>query len=184
MWFVSFEKTQREESANRQQLELLRQIVEAASARVAGRRTKTAIRCPGGALKKRCRGRLDVERADTVMITWGCADCLQHGAVVDFEGTDADLSRHAPKGKTVLWGIDDKERLALTEATSHVPELRAVVARARPHHEIRGLLLVDATVAELNEVYTLVEELADTTHSRRRLEMLDGLRASLCNSMG
>ncbi len=93
------------------------------------------------------------------------------------------MSRYAPNGKTVMWGIDDKEREVLTAATTRRPELRAVVARARPHEEIAGLLLVDATVAELHEVCTLVEELRDATRNRRRIELLDGVRTSLCNSM-
>ena len=57
------------------------------------------------------------------------------------------------------------------------------MARASPAAEVPGLLLVQATVDELDEVYTLVEQLTDATRSRRRVELLDGLRASLCTSM-
>jgi hypothetical protein len=182
MWFVSFATVQ-QEAGGGHNLELLRRVVEAATSRPAGPRWRTAIRCPGGGLKKRCRARIDVDRADMAAMTWACAACLQHGFLVDFEGTDADLSGHVPSGKTVLWGIDDKEREVLAAATTHIPELRAVISRARLHKEIEGLLLVDATVAELDEVYTLVEELTDATRNRRRIELLDGLRASLCTSM-
>ena len=62
-------------------------------------------------------------------------------------------------------------------------ELRSIISRARPHVEVPGLLLIDATVEELDEMYTLVEELTDVMPRGRRRELLDGLRASLCNSM-
>jgi hypothetical protein len=48
---------------------------------------------------------------------------------------------------------------------------------------VPGLLLIDATVEELDEMYTLVEELTDMRTGRRQRDLLDGLRASLCNSM-
>ena len=79
-------------------------------------------------------------------------------------------------GKKVLWGLHDEERRVLLGATSEVRRLRAVVARGRPKAEEPGLLLLQATVEELDEVYTLVEELTDATRSRKRLELLDGLR--------
>jgi hypothetical protein len=82
-----------------------------------------------------------------------------------------------------LWGFDDEQRRALIEATGAVPELRAVIARAKPHAEIAGLWLVRATVNELDEMYSLVGALMDTTRGRRRLEMLEGMLASLCTSI-
>jgi len=83
----------------------------------------------------------------------------------------------------VLWGFEDEERKVLIAATTDAPALRAIFARARPHAELPGLLLLKATVKELDEVYTLVEELTDATRSRNRIDLLDGLRASLCSSM-
>ena len=83
----------------------------------------------------------------------------------------------------MLWGFDDEERTVLLEATSNVPRLRAVIARGRPSAEDPGLLLLKATVEELDDVFTLVEELTDATRSRKRIKLLDGLRASLCSSM-
>ncbi len=85
--------------------------------------------------------------------------------------------------KLVFWGIDDEERSFLIAETVGVFELRAIVCRARPHADVPGLLLIDATVEELDEMYTLVEELTDMRTGRRQRDLLDGLRASLCNSM-
>ena len=82
-----------------------------------------------------------------------------------------------------LWGFDDEQRRALIEATGAVPELRAVIARAKPHAEIAGLWLVRATVNELDEMYSLVEALIDGARSRRRRDQLDGTRAALCTSI-
>jgi hypothetical protein len=82
-----------------------------------------------------------------------------------------------------MWAFDEEERAVLLAATTHVPELRAVIARGRPHQEVAGVLVLTATVEELDDVYTLVEELTDGTRSRRRRELLDGLRASLCSAM-
>jgi len=47
---------------------------------------------------------------------------------------------------------------------------------------VDGLLLVQATVRELDQMYTLVEDLSEGARGRRRA-MLDELRATLCNSM-
>ena len=88
-----------------------------------------------------------------------------------------------PLEEVVAWGIDDEERELLTQATTEIPELRAIVARGYPRAAIEGLLVVEATVEELDEMYTLVEELTDIARSRKRIEMLDGLRASLSTSI-
>jgi hypothetical protein len=49
--------------------------------------------------------------------------------------------------------------------------------------DVPGLLLINATVEELDAMYTLVEELTDVMPRGRRRELLDGLRDSLCNSI-
>jgi hypothetical protein len=86
-------------------------------------------------------------------------------------------------GKQRLWGFDDAERRLLFDATTNMPALRAVIERARPHVEIQGLWLVQATVRELDEMYSLVEALMDGARGRRRLELLEGLLATLCTSI-
>lgn len=82
-----------------------------------------------------------------------------------------------------LWGFDDGEREILVAATAQIPELRAVVERAAQRAELRNLWVVEASVAELDEIYSLVEALTDGTRSRRRRDQLDGMRATLCTSM-
>lgn len=71
----------------------------------------------------------------------------------------------------------------LFEATSHLPTLRAVLERAQQRSDLGGRWLVQSTVAELDEMYSLVEALMDATRGRKRLEILEGLRASLCHSI-
>lgn len=46
-----------------------------------------------------------------------------------------------------------------------------------------GIWLVQATVGELDDMYSLVEALMDGTRSRKRLDLLEVMRASLCNSI-
>ena len=82
-----------------------------------------------------------------------------------------------------LWGYDEEQGAVLREATAHIPELRWVIERAKPHGEIPRLSILQATVAELDDVYTLVEALTDRTRSRKRRELLDDLRASFCTAM-
>jgi hypothetical protein len=81
-----------------------------------------------------------------------------------------------------LWGFDDEERRVLLEATAGIPELQAVLLRAQPRADL-GMWLLTASVAELDEMYSLVEELMDATRSRKRLDLLDGLLATLCTSI-
>jgi hypothetical protein len=85
--------------------------------------------------------------------------------------------------KKVLWGFDEEQRAILVPATAQIPELRAVIDRAEPHGEIPGLWVLRATIEELDQMYMLVEHLTDATRSRRRIDVLDGLRMSLCTSM-
>jgi hypothetical protein len=85
--------------------------------------------------------------------------------------------------KNRLWGFDDAERRLLFDATTNIAELRAVVERARPRAEIKGVWVVQATARELDEMYSLVEALMDGARGRRRLDLLDGLLASLCASI-
>jgi len=160
----------------------LREVVEAATSRKETSPWVSAVPCRGRRGRKRCKARVQVQR-NTAEISWACTGCADSGAVTHFAQTQADLSRYRPRGKTVLWGFDDAERDLLLAATMHIPVLRAIVARSQPHTEIVGLLYLQATVAELDEVYTLVEELTDMTRGRRRRELLDGLRATLCTSI-
>lgn len=82
-----------------------------------------------------------------------------------------------------LWGFDEEQGAVLRAATMEIPALREIIERARPHGEIPGLQILHATVDELDDIYTLVEHLTDATRSRKRRELLDDLRASLCSSM-
>jgi len=79
-----------------------------------------------------------------------------------------------------LWGFDDSERTVLVEATAMIPKLRAMVDRAERRAELGGAWVVQATVKELDEMYSLVEALMDATRRRKRL---DGMLASLCTSI-
>jgi len=87
------------------------------------------------------------------------------------------------RGAMRVWGFDAEQRALLIGATTHIPELRAVVERAQPQNEIPGLLVLRATVKELDDIYTLIEDLTDGTRSRRRRDLLDDLRASLSVAM-
>lgn len=87
------------------------------------------------------------------------------------------------RSKKRLWGFDDGEREILVAATTAIPALRGVVERAGQRAELQGLWVVEASVDELDEMYSLVEALMDGTRSRRRLEQLEGMRATLCTSM-
>ncbi len=98
-------------------------------------------------------------------------------------GSSSDMSRYLPRGKTRMWGYDGEERRVLGPATAELPHLRAVLARGTPRDDIPGLILVEATPRELDELYSLVEALTDGTRSRARIEVLDGLRASLCSAI-
>ena len=164
--------------------ELVRQIVEAATSRRAEGSWCSAIRCIARVGRKACSGRILVARTEAGRVDWSCAACGDRGEITGFEGTEIDLSSHVPREKKLrVWGFDDEERSALLAGTTHIPSLRAVVSRASPAAEIKGLLILQATIDELDEVYTLVEHLTDMTRSRRKIELLDGLRASLCSAM-
>ena len=82
-----------------------------------------------------------------------------------------------------LWGFADGERAVLVAATDQLPTLRAVVARAERRVDLGGVWVVEASVRELDEMYSLVEALMDGTRSRKRLEQLEGLLATLCTSI-
>jgi hypothetical protein len=82
-----------------------------------------------------------------------------------------------------MWGLRRKSDGALARATSSIPRLRAVIDRAVPRPDLApDLLLVQASFEELDEMY-LIEALMDGTRTTRRLELLDGLLASLCTSI-
>ena len=173
-----------EGSKGTRRVELVREIVEAATSRRAAGSWCSAVRCLARVGRKACSGRLHVAELESGRIEWSCAACGERGVITGFEGSDLDLSSYVPgKKKLRLWGFDDEERSVLLAATTHIPSLRAVIARASPAANMPGILILQATVDELDEVYTLVEHLTDATRSRRRIELLDGLRASLCTSM-
>ena len=82
-----------------------------------------------------------------------------------------------------LWAFDDGDREILVAATAAIPALRGVIERAGRRAELPGLWVVEATVDELDEMYSLVEALTDGTRSRRKREQLEGMRATLCTSI-
>ena len=93
------------------------------------------------------------------------------------------MARAMARSKKRLWGFDDGERAILVAATTAIPGLRGVVERAGQRADLQGLWVVEASVDELDEMYSLVEALMDGTRSRRRLEQLEGMRATLCTSI-
>jgi hypothetical protein len=86
-------------------------------------------------------------------------------------------------GRKRVWGFDDAERAVLIDATAMIPELRAVVDRAARRPELGGAWVVQASAKELDEMYSLVEELVDVTRGQKQLDLLDGMLASLCTSI-
>ena len=162
----------------------VREIVEAATSRHVAEPWCSAVRCIARVARRVCGARVHVGQPEQGRVEWACATCGENGVVTDFEATVHDLSPYAPtKKKLRHWGFDDEGREVLLDATTHVPSLRAVIARASPAADVPGLLLLQATIDELDEIYTLVEELTDATRSRRRIELLDGMRADLCGAM-
>lgn len=164
--------------------EFTRELVEAATSRHVAVPWCSAVRCIARLGRKTCRARIQVDQPEASRVEWTCPTCGERGVITGFEGTELDLSSHVPRGKKLrVWGFDDESREVLLAGTTDIPSLRAVVARASPAAEIAGLLVLQATVDELDEIYTLVEHLTDATRSRRRIELLDDLRIGLCSAM-
>lgn len=164
--------------------DFLRALVEAATSRGPESAWCSAVRCVAQVGRRKCRSRIHVAQPESGRVEWSCAACGERGTITGYAGTELDLSSYLPRRKKLrLWGFDDKSREVLLGGTTHLPSLRAVIARASPAAEIKGLLVLQATVDELDAIYTLVEQLTDATRNRRRIELLDGLRADLCGAM-
>ena len=171
-------------SAATPRTDLLGEIVEAATARRDDSAWATAVRCIAKVPRRRCGSRLGVRRPESRRIEWSCATCGEGGVITGFEETALDMSAYWPANKKLrVWGFDDEGRAVLREATTHLPSLRAVISRARPAVDVPGLLLVEGTVDELDEIYTLIEHLADATRSRRRRDLFEGMRMDLCTAI-
>jgi hypothetical protein len=161
-----------------------REVVEAATSRREAAPWRSGVRCIGRVGRRACSGRIHVGHLAASHVVWSCPDCGDHGDITGFEGTAHDMSPFVPrKQKLRVWAIDDEERAVLLEATTHIPALRAVVSRGSPAVDLERALMMQATVDELDEIYTLVEQLTDATRSRNRIQLLDGLRMSLSTAM-
>lgn len=161
-----------------------REVVEAATSRREPAPWRSAVRCISAVGRRACGARVHVGHMVARHVVWSCPACGDHGDITGFEGSEHDMSGYVPsKKKLRLWAIDDQEREVLLKATAHIPALRAVVSRGSPAVDLEQALMVQATVDELDELYTLVEHLTDATRSQRRLELLDGMRASLSTAM-
>ena len=122
----------------------------------------------------------DEDRED---VEWECDGCGERGVIRGFSCCEHDMSDFLPSEDVVVWRLTEEGRGVLWDATRGQPDLRAVIARASPEVERPEVLVVEATMVELDYISTLVEELLDGTGSRRRRALLDGLRASLCTSV-
>lgn len=170
----------------RQRAEFARAVVEAATSREPTRKPwPSGVRCVETPWDDEvCAERVEVHRVKGgTEIAWLCPGCAAHGIMSGVEGSPHDLSRYIPRGKLSRWGMSGAQRELLWEATRGLPHLRAVIARSISPSEIDDALLVSATVRELDDLYTLVEQLTDGTRSRRRLALLEGLRFSLSTSI-
>jgi hypothetical protein len=78
-----------------------------------------------------------------------------------------------------IWTFDDQARSLLLRATEGLPELRSVIGLAERQPALDNRWEVTASLEDLNDLYTLVEQLIDQARSRKQREMLDGLRFSL-----
>jgi hypothetical protein len=173
-----------ESAVARPRTDLVRELVEAATSRRDKGAWSSAVRCIAKVQRRRCGARLLVDRPEAGRIAWCCAACGEGGVITGFEGTELDLSPYWPsKKKLRFWGFDDEGRAVLRSATTHIPSLRAVISRARPAPDVPGLLVVEATVEELDAMYTLVEQLTEATRSRRRRDLFTGMRADLCGAI-
>ena len=166
----------------RRRAEFTRAVVEAATSRPEEDAPwLSAVRCIGAS---GCAGRVEVlDDFDHGEVRWRCATCGDEGVVRGWEHCNHDLSDFVPCDDLRRWVLDDEEREYLHGATRGLPDLRAVIMRASPHARDPRVLVVEASVEELDELYTLIEELTDVARGRREHELLDGLRASLCTSM-
>lgn len=161
-----------------------REVVEAGTSRREAAPWLSAVRCVGRVGRRACGRRIQVHHSAAGTVAWSCPACGDHGEVTGVAGTGHDMSPFVPhQQKLRVWAIDDEERRVLLDATTHIPELRAVVSRGSPAVDLEQALMLQATVDELNAIYTRVEELTDATRSRRRIELLDGLRMTLCSAM-
>lgn len=169
----------------RQRAAFTREVVEAATSVRAGASWLSSAGCIEQDADRICGGFIRVEHADASRrIQWECCACGSCGVITGFEGSESDFRSFIPRSRVVTWGFDAFQGRLLREATRWIPALRAVVSRAMPvDEESDELLLLRATVDELDSIYTLVEELTDATRSSERLDLLDDLRASLCTSM-
>lgn len=169
--------------------EFERSVAEAATSRRKSPSWLSAVRCVVWRADNWCEAFVRVVRRGE-SVEWSCARCGESGVIAGFAGTQSDLSRYAPHGRMVIWGLDEEERDLLEAATASIPELRAVLARAMPDETVDDReyygevpMRAEATVAELDAMYTLVEDLTDGERYRDMVEILDGIRASLCTSM-
>jgi hypothetical protein len=161
-----------------------RELVEAATSRRVAGSWCSAVQCIARVGRRVCGARIRVEEPEAGRVGWSCAACGEAGVITGFAGTELDMSAYVPsQTKLRFWGFDDEGREVLLAATTRIPSLRAIVARASPAADVEGLLLLQATVDELDEIYTLVEHLTDATRSRRRIELFDGMRMDLCTAM-
>ncbi len=169
-------------AAARRRAEFTRQVAKAASSRKVKEFWQSAILCIARVARRKREARVEVAWMSIDEVRWRCTSCKDEGVVNGVLASDADLSGYLPK-KRVIWGIDGAERELLLSAVQDIPPLKAVIMRGRPHAEISEMLLIEASIEELDNMYTLVEELTDVTRSAARRDLLDGLRASLCTSM-
>lgn len=79
----------------------------------------------------------------------------------------------------LLWGFSDADRAILLEATAELPELRALIARAKQRTDLPGAWTVHASKGELYDLWEVIDELMDGLTDPRRLEQLDRLLESL-----
>ena len=166
--------------------EFVRDVVEAATSMYeVDEYWRCAVRCVSEHDGRRCGAQVEVmtPQDDIHSMQWRCLSCGDDGAVTALDATNHDLSMYVPPEDFLQWRLDEDERALLWRQTAQLPELRAVIVRASPLPDEPSIYRVPAALEELDEIYTLIEELSDVLSNRRDKDLLDGIRESLCVTM-
>lgn len=145
-----------------------REVIEAASSSTILGSWRTSVRCIAR-IRPPCSGRIQVHAVTRDTVEWACSDCDEQGTITGYANDASNLARHRPKGTLVTWYIGDAGRAYLREITKGLAHLRAVIARASPVDEPQGLLVLQAAVAEIRELASLL----DTARRRGSLRRID-----------
>lgn len=170
-------------SLSKAQFRFTTSIIQAATSRLTKDQWPCAARCVARISRSPCRACVYVQQKSHDDIHWTCPSCGRTGTITGYAKGIFDYCEyaHGDKGEH-QWGFDWDVRQYCLKITDWSPPLYSVIWRGC-YYEENDFFGLNATLEELDALYTIAEHERYRVRSPRQEALVNTVLQSLCTGM-